>query len=916
MNVRSHSTDLLSLLTVMLSTLFVGSVQARHQDDTTLAGAMLRRAEAAIALWQLDSVTHYAGLALTRITPLTEDSGLMRDPKVRRSLLGYQARSLELLGRATRDIEDLSALEQALAIYEELGDVRNQARTHHHFSERLSTMGEPLEAIEHLRMAIELMERIGDTATAAAWLNTLGVRYRVMGQPSTALEYHLQVLPTFEAAGDRTAVAFTYILIGAVHRSTQQWTGALHHFHIARRKYAELQDTLGLSMAYNDLGTAWFGAGNMDSAMHWHRKAADLRAHTDYFHGLAYSHLFMAQVHQREKRYDRAIDEYLIAADFFQRVPTYSQVAAVYGYIAQIHKERGDADAALRTITEALEVLQRFKEAQFAGNLYEQAGAIHVYRGEFSAAEEAYRQARVIARESGHLDLEMRVSRQLSKLYEDHGDLRHAYLEHREFLALRDSLRGRSGKTEVLRMMLQHNADRAELEKERREEARRLERQAELASRERQQRFYLSGGGLLVLLAMGLVGRMRFSARSKRKLEEQRRDLESARQRAEQGERFKERFLANMSHEIRTPMNAIMGMTAIMQRGTQLPHQRVYLDAIALSAENLLRIINDILDLSKLDADRLDLEMTPMDPGALVKSLVQELGPKARDKGLELKVDLDPGLPASIQGDPTRLRQLVFNLAENAVKYTTAGHVSIKARPAHDRDKGQCILFTVEDTGPGIPPERAETIFEEFNKAYAYSDGHGRYGGTGLSLAISKRLAELHGGTLTLESRLGEGSTFTAVTPYSLAAPHQGMPISAAEGPELRDLHILVADDNEFNLMVATDELTDAIPGVRIDVAHDGREAVDRALGTRYDVVLMDVQMPEMNGYDATKAIRKAQAQIPGTYTPILAMTANALGTEIARCREAGMDGYVSKPFRREDLLSELRGALGKTDEG
>ena len=130
------------------------------------------------------------------------------------------------------------------------------------------------------------------------------------------------------------------------------------------------------------------------------------------------------------------------------------------------------------------------------------------------------------------------------------------------------------------------------------------------------------------------------------------------------------------------------------------------------------------------------------------------------------------------------------------------------------------------------------------------------------------------------------------------------------------EAHILVADDNEFNLMVATDELTDAIPGVRIDVAHDGREAVDRALGTRYDVVLMDVQMPEMNGYDATKAIRKAQAQIPGTYTPILAMTANALGTEIARCREAGMDGYVSKPFRREDLLSELRGALGKTDEG
>ncbi|MCB0782151.1 MAG: tetratricopeptide repeat protein, partial [Flavobacteriales bacterium] len=501
-----------------------------------------------------------------------------------------------------------------------------------------------------------------------------------------------------------------------MHRSTAQWPGALHHFHIARGKYEELQDTLGLSMAYNDLGTAWYGAGNMDSAMYWHRKAADLREHVDYFHGIAYSHQFMAQIHRREGRYEQAIAEYRIAMANFARVPTYSQVAAIYGDIAQMHKELGNADSALITITQALNVLQQYNEAQFAAHLYVQAGGIHAYRDEFAEAERAYLKAMDIARKSQILDLQQGIVQRLSLLYEEHGDLRQAYLRHTEYLALRDSVRSRSGKSEVLRMMLQHNADQAEQEKERRQEARRIEQQAELGARERQKHFYLAGGGLLFVLALGLVGRMRFSARSKRELEQQQRDLNRAKERAEQSERFKERFLANMSHEIRTPMNAIMGMTAIMRRGDQLPHQQVYLDAIAQSADNLLHIINDILDLSKLDADRMELELTPMDPRTIVEGIAQEIGPRARDKDLALRTVINEGVEGSVLGDPTRLRQLLMNLTENAVKYTTAGHVQLSVSTREVQGTTRTLAFSVSDTGPGIPKERMDTIFEEFNK--------------------------------------------------------------------------------------------------------------------------------------------------------------------------------------------------------
>jgi CheY-like chemotaxis protein len=378
-----------------------------------------------------------------------------------------------------------------------------------------------------------------------------------------------------------------------------------------------------------------------------------------------------------------------------------------------------------------------------------------------------------------------------------------------------------------------------------------------------------------------------------------------AKEHAEHSEQVKQRFLTNMSHEIRTPMNAIMGMTGILKRNEQLPEQRKYHDAIAQSSTNLLVILNDILDLSKIESGRIEPEHIPFDPHTVIGNVRDILHFRAGEKGLHIEVRMDDGVPHGLVGDPTRLNQIVLNLAGNAVKFTEQGSVTIHVQWSGDATGQRSELrIDVIDTGIGIPADRLEKVFEEFTQGY--SDTTRKYGGTGLGLTISKRLAELQGGHIAVTSEQGKGSTFSVSIPYSIS-PGDGVKAEddAPRSATLRDLRILLVEDNDFNAIVAQDELADAIPGVHVELATNGRIAVDMARANDYDVILMDLQMPEMNGYDATKAIRS----MPGnsSRTPIIAMTANVMQEEVERCYRAGMVGFVPKPFKREQLLAALQ---------
>lgn len=383
-------------------------------------------------------------------------------------------------------------------------------------------------------------------------------------------------------------------------------------------------------------------------------------------------------------------------------------------------------------------------------------------------------------------------------------------------------------------------------------------------------------------------------------------NAEEARDRAEQSRKFKEQFLANMSHEIRTPMNAVVGMTNLLLKTELNPQQHKYLKAIKQSADNLIVIINDILDLSKIEAGRLEFEAVDFSLAEAIEGVANTIMFKSDEKGLYLNTEIDEAIAPILKGDPVRLNQILLNLAGNAVKFTESGGITIKVTlEGFDNDKAK-IQFTVTDTGIGIPEDRLDAIFESFSQADSSTTR--KFGGTGLGLTISKQLVELQGGHIGVNSTVGVGTTFYFQLAFAIGSAKQETTTVAVDGFALKDLRILLAEDNAFNQIVAQDTLETMFAGVRVDIAENGKLAVEKLQQAHYHLVLMDINMPVMNGLEATRAIRKLSTEKKDTL--VMAMTASATQEAIQECMEAGMNDYISKPFVPEELQAKISALL------
>ncbi|MCP5154014.1 MAG: response regulator [Ectothiorhodospiraceae bacterium] len=379
-------------------------------------------------------------------------------------------------------------------------------------------------------------------------------------------------------------------------------------------------------------------------------------------------------------------------------------------------------------------------------------------------------------------------------------------------------------------------------------------------------------------------------------------ELARARDEAESASKAKSRFLANVSHEIRTPMNAISGFAQLLRRQITEPRQAKRVDAIIQATMHLLGIVNDILDFSAIEADRVSLESIQFDVPSLLDNVRRIVEAPARDKGLALEIEIDPELVgATLVGDSLRLGQILINLCTNAVKFTEHGGVHVKAASV-DADAGSVVVqFDVADTGIGIAADAQDRIFEAFEQAETSATRH--HGGTGLGLAISRRLVELMGGQLGVESEPGRGSTFWCRLELRRGRPADGDHVGAA--PAARGLprgaRILLVEDNDVSQTVALETLESI--GVRADLARNGSEALAMIGSARYDLVLMDLQMPVMNGIEATRRIR---ALDEGRTVPIVAVTANAFETDRELAREAGMNDFLAKPIDSARLQTTL----------
>jgi len=813
-------------------------------------------------------------------------------------------------------------------IAEDINDIKESADLYSEVGSLYHIKHDYQKAIDYYQQAMGKGESAGDKRIVAENLGNISSVYKSQANYPQALDYAIRSQKFYEAANDKAGIAAALLKTGNIYNSQKDYQRALD---CLLRSLKMSEDAGRKSMIADNLQNAadvYMSLGDYPKALQFSLRALQLtedmgdKGATGT--NLAYTGKCYYMLAENKSR--------AAVPDSLSSLPVATRLQRAHHYLAKaidLEKETGDFDE----LEDTYEVLSKVQYQEG-----DKEGSKESYKQHTSYLESMYnkdkneevkrkdmqyvfnKKQETLKQENQQKEMAMQKELQLNSLKHEY-EMKQAAAtseKEREQLKYEQELKQKQITFEYERKQAQLEASaaiaRAELEKKNALNA------AKLREARRERWYYLAGLVMLALLSAVMYNRFTFLKKNKKVLEEKNRQIaaeketaEKMRERAEASEKFKQMFLANMSHEIRTPMNAVSGMTEILLEKSPRADQVNYLTAISKSSDVLLHIINDILDLSKIEAGKMDLEKIEFSLSDTLQQVKDTLSHRADEKGLHLALDIDDKVTDVVIGDPFRLNQVLINIGGNAIKFTERGSVEFRVRELpHDKDGHACVHFSIIDTGIGIPEDKIKNLFGDF--AQVNSSDTRKYGGTGLGLSISKQLVEMHGGTISIDSVLGNGSTFHFSVVYPKGSPEKLaqrlQQEKKADGSILNGLRILLADDNEYNRMVVSETLA-LKAELTMDMVVNGEEAYHAVRDRDYDVVLMDVQMPVMNGIEATRAIRE-NLPAPKKDIPIIALTASTLREDIDKCLNSGMNSYVPKPFKAWQLINTLADVTGR----
>jgi signal transduction histidine kinase/DNA-binding response OmpR family regulator len=722
------------------------------------------------------------------------------------------------------------------------------------------SMGRSEDCLNHMNEALRYRKLHGNEAEIAQTTANLGFILFKSGLLQQSLEYLYQAMAMSDSLQDINLKGTTLHYLGQVFDQQQDYDRMLSTARELLVIHRQFNDPKRLSSGFNNIGRAYDKLNQNDSAMVYYRQSLELREQIGYEYGIANSHNNIGYLLYKQGELEDALPHYIQAYNIWGEISNYESMASVCVNIGKLYQDRQQPDSAIYYGTRALE----------------------------------------IATEQNSLPDMKNASLLLAEVYEHKGNPTQALFHFKNYQQFAEQVHNQQNTRELEQRVLGYEFNQREAALKAEQAQKEIKSALELQNQKNVRNISFGLVFLALMFLWVILNRYRIKQKAAKALEEKNIQIEAAKERAEKSEAFRKQFLANMSHEIRTPMNAIIGMSRLLLDQPIDALSKSYAEAINHSGENLLVVLNDVLDLSKLEAGKMQLSPTSFNLRNELNLLVAAYSQRVQEKGLKLMLTIDDDLQTYIIGDVARINQILNNLLNNAIKFTNRGTVRLKVRK-----KNSNILFEVIDSGIGIPDAELKNIFSSF--AQVKNDKSTETGGTGLGLTIASQLLQLMGSELKVTSTLNSGSNFYfEVELPSAEAPTQSeAQLKTISAFDAAGITILLAEDNEYNTLVTRGTLKKYFPGVEIIEVINGTQALEQATNKLFNLVLMDIQMPGMDGYACTMAIRKL-ANRTHADVPIIALTASVVQSDLTRCLESGMNDYIPKPFSEPEFVQKI----------